>query len=159
MVGILEASKQARKDVLDLIKDYKNNGPKKPNTEIHDKWLKKKVIEPKTFTNAVNAYIFTGKMDDEKILERWEYLADIYRVYRNEVMLCSEPIAFRDAFRRYNHKDVKVGINELVNMRRSGLNFIPVDPSIVTPTQKRNSYFEFTEDDLEKAKENIKTFL
>ena len=158
MVGILEASKQARKDVLDLIKDYEDNVPKKPNTEIHERWLKKDVIKSKTFRDNVNKFIFTEKMGDKKILDRWGYLADIYRIYRNEVMLCSEPIAFRDAFRRYNHRGDTVDINELVNMRRSGLNFIPVDPSIVTPTQKRNSYFELTGDDLEKAKENIKTF-
>lgn len=158
MVDVLAASKAARGDVELLISEYATEGACKPDGEIHSRWSDKDIIDPSTFTNQLKNIVFNRETPDEKIIEQWNSLADIFRIYRNEVMLCSEPIAFRNAFKRYNHKDDDVDINELVNMRRSGLNFIPVDPSIATTTKNRNNYFKLTGEPLRIAKKNMKEF-
>ena len=158
MVDVIEASRNARKAVDAMIADYAQKGPTKPDFVIHPRWEKPPIIQAKTFTNTLDKVAFKNGAKDSKILNVWKDLVDVFRAYKNEVMLCSEPIAFRNAFKQYNHKDDEVDINELVNMRRSGLNFIPVDPSIATTIKKRNEFIEFEGEDLKKIKSNINNF-
>ena len=158
MVDIIQASRDAREDVEALISEYETKGASKPDGKEHSRWSSKGIITADTFRNQLNNVVFNENIDGKKILEQWNNLTDIFRIYRNEVMLCSEPIAFRNAFKRYNHKGDDVDINELVNMRRSGLNFIPVDPSIATTIKTRNSFFELKGDSLVTAKSNMRDF-
>ena len=158
MVDVIEAAKKAREAVEAMIDDYEANGPTKPDITVHPRWELPTVVKPQTFKKNLNTISFKNNANDSEILAVWENLTDVFRVYKNEVMLCSEPIAFRNAFKQYNHKDDEVDINELVNMRRSGLNYIPVDPGIATTIKKRNEFFEFEGEDLNKIRSNINDF-
>lgn len=139
MADIVEYLKEARESVLKQIESYAVN-PQKPKN--HPKWNDKKVPEVKTFLSSLNKISFTDKASPKTISNIWKDLVEVFKIYSNEVMLCSEPIGFRDAFNRFRHKEDEISIEELIRMRRSGLNYIPLDSSIVLPSKDRNIIFK-----------------
>ena len=139
MADIVKSLKEARKTVLKQIKLYAKN-PQKPKN--HPKWNDRKVPEVKTFLNSLDKVSFTDKASPETISKIWKDLVEVFKIYSNEAMLCSEPIGFRDAFNRFRHKEDEISVEELIRMRRSGLNYIPLDSSIVLPSKDRNILFK-----------------